>query len=325
LLLTRGNPLSNAENVLAGLDFRYRNDRVFGDQVLTADAWLQRSSQSGGGIEGSQEWAVGGLLRYPNDRFDAALGFAEFGRDFTPGLGFVNRPGIRDHLAEFHYRVRPGCFVRTVDTGFNFNFVTDLHNEIESGTLRFDLFDMENDPGDQASFKVLLRRERLVEPFEIEDGVVIPEGTYDFDRYRIAFESSRARPVSLALELEVGDFYTGERISILPTLELRPSPHLFVALEYEEERVRLPEGNFDARVGRIAVDVRFNADLFWTTLTQYDNLSKRLGIQSRLRWIVAPERELHFVVEHGMDHRDGRPLRSTLSRLTAKVQWSLRF
>ncbi len=41
--------------------------------------------------------------------------------------------------------------------------------------------------------------------------------------------------------------------------------------------------------------------------------------------IVAPEREIHLVVEHGMDHRRGRPLHTNLSRITSKVQWNFRF
>jgi len=330
MIVTRGDPLSNDENVLAGLDFRYRNDHVRGDQVVTADAWLQKSFQSGegpggGGTEGSQEWAVGGLLRYPNDRFEAELGFAEFGRDFNPGLGFVNRRGIRDYKAQFRYRARPDRLVRTADTGFKFTFVTDLSNEIESANLGFDWIELRNGPRDKVAFQTFLRRERLLEPFEIEDDVFIQPGTYDFDRHRVSLETSQSRPVAVALEIEWGDFFSGERLSILPTVELRPSKHVFVLLQYEEEQVRLPGGGFNARLGRIQVDLRFTSDLFWTTLTQYDNLSKRLGVQSRLRWIVAPEREIHWVVEHGMDHRGGRPLRSNLSRITGKVQWNFRF
>ena len=131
--------------------------------------------------------------------------------------------------------------------------------------------------------------------------------------------------ISVGVEIEWGDFFSGRRLSILPAVELRPSKHVFVFLQYEEEQVRLPGGDFNARVGRILIDLRFNADLFWTTLTQYDNLSKRLGVQSRLRWIVAPEREVHFVGEHGMDPRDGRPLHTNLNRITSKVQWNFRF
>jgi hypothetical protein len=330
MIVTHGDPRSNASNTLAGLDLRYRNDHVFGDQVVTGDAWVQKSFGSGDGpggrgLEGGQEWAFGGLLRYPNDRVEAELGFSEFGRDFDPGLGFVNRRGIRDYLVQTRYRVRPDGWLRTVDTGFKFTFVTDLSNEIESGSLGFDWIEFRTQPRDKLAVQTFLRRERLVEPFEIEDGVFIAPGTYDFDRHRVSFETSQSRPVSVALEIECCDFYSGRRLTILPTLELRPSKHVFLLLQYEEERVRLPGGDFDARLGRIQLDLRFNVEIFWTTLVQYDNLSKRLGAQSRLRWIVAPERELHLVVEHGMDHRDGRPLRTNLSRITTKVQWNFRF
>jgi hypothetical protein len=330
MILTRGDPLSNASNTLAGLDLRYRDDHAFGDQVVTGDAWVQKSFQSGDGpggegVEGSQEWAFGGRLAWPNDRLEGELAFAEFGRDFEPGLGFVNRRGIRDYLVQTRYRMRPEAWIRTVDTGFKFTFVTDLSNEIDSASLGFDWVEVRNQPRDKLAFQSFLRRERLLEPFEIEDDVFIAAGTYDFHRHKIGIETSQSRPISVALEIECCDFYDGWRLSILPTVELRPSKHVFLLLEYEEERVRLPGGDFDARVGRIQLDLRFNVDLFWTTLVQYDNLSKRLGAQSRLRWIVAPEREIHFVVEHGMDHRNGRPLRSNLSRITTKVQWNFRF
>jgi len=330
MIWTRGDPLSNASSQLAGLDFRYRKDDALGDQVLTGDAWVQKSFTSGDGpggdgVEGSQEWAFGGLLRWPNDRFEAELGFSEFGRDFDPGLGFVNRRGIRDYVVQTRYRVRPERAFRTVDTGFKLEFTTDLSNEIESASLGFDWIEVRTDPRDKVAFQSFLRRERLLVPFEIEDGVFIAAGTHDFHRHRVTLETSQSRAVALALEIECCDFFDGRRLSILPSVELRPSKHVFLLLEYEEERVRLPGGDFDARVGRVQVDLRFSVELFWTTLVQYDNLSKRLGVQSRLRWIVAPERELNLVVEHGMDHRDGRPLRSNLSRITTKLQWNFRF
>src|SRR5690606_14015285 len=39
IILTAGDPNSNSDNKLAGLDFRYLNTRIPGGRVLEADAW----------------------------------------------------------------------------------------------------------------------------------------------------------------------------------------------------------------------------------------------------------------------------------------------
>ena len=53
MIVTDGDPTSNLDNSLMGVDFRYLNSRLSGGRVLEADAWFQRSSTEGQSGENS--------------------------------------------------------------------------------------------------------------------------------------------------------------------------------------------------------------------------------------------------------------------------------
>ncbi|MBW2448693.1 MAG: hypothetical protein JRG83_22645 [Deltaproteobacteria bacterium] len=249
----------------------------------------------------------------------------EFGENFRPALGFVNRTDAREYRADLRFRERPERWLRTVDTGFDFLVITDLDSAIESADLRLDWLDVRTESNDQVRFRSHLRRERLDAPFEISKRVILPIGRHDFLRHEVLLSSSDTRRIRGEVRVQWGTFYTGDRLTFDALLELRPTRHFFIALEAEQNRVRLPEGNFDLRLARIRFDAMANPSLSWTTTFQYDNASESLGINSRIRWIVAPERELIFVVNQGFQHGDGRRLHSTVSELVAKIQWSFRY
>ena len=93
-ILTWGDPQSTRDNGVMGADYRYRNSSLFGDMTFIADGFLMRSFTSG--VEGQQgAWGVN--LDFPNDRWNARLGYHELQENFNPALGFVNRPGIRNY------------------------------------------------------------------------------------------------------------------------------------------------------------------------------------------------------------------------------------
>jgi hypothetical protein len=60
---------------------------------------------------------------------------------------------------------------------------------------------------------------------------------------------------------------------------------------------------------------------------QFDNESKNLGWQSRVRWILKPGNEVFIVFNQGwlQAERGDFRFRSTDTRLAGKFQYSLRF
>ena len=105
----------------------------------------------------------------------------------------------------------------------------------------------------------------------------------------------------------------------------RPARHaaLGLRIELDHNVGRLPAGNFEATV--VSGQLRFNpsADLQLSTLVQYDNESRSIGSNSRIRWTITPAPELFVVYNHNV--------RSLLDRwqlesnqLVMKVQYAWR-
>ena len=169
-------------------------------------------------------------------------------------------------------------------------------------------------------------REVLLEDFEISDGVVIPAGDYEYDG--ISFELSAANERALAgdLEVDAGDFFGGEIISIETGFAWRPNRSLFLGLGYEYNDVELPGGDFVTRLIQIDANYAFNARWSWVNLIQYDNESGSVGVNSRLRWNPREGQDLYIVLNHGFDAVGFfSGLDSTVSQFSVKYTHMFRF
>lgn len=339
LIVTRGDPTRTVDNWLAGADFRYRNSHLGGDRILQLDGWLQRSFSSG---QDGREAAFGFKLGYPNDRVNGSLAFAEVQENFEPALGRVTRRGIRRLDPAFRYRWRPGGVLRTIDTGFEASLVLDRRHHLETGVLTVNLVELGSQAGDLLRFQYILDHERPTDPFALAEDVVVGVEDYHFHRAGVRIDTADSRPVRLIFEFRFGEFFDGRLQETEATLELRPSPRLFVSLFYEQNDGRLPrrsgltpeeqaligrpvsEGDFTQRLVRLNLNVNFTPELSWTNVGQYDNTSDTLDVHSRLRWEVESGREVFFVVNQSWDV-DNSDLGPTVTDLTAKIGWTVRF
>ncbi len=324
LITTIGDPTSNDDNYIVGGDFNFRNSKVFGDKVVTSNLFFLHSS-SPDTVGDDQSWGATATLRYPKDRINASIGFKEIGERYNAALGFVPRRGIREYAGLFRYRWRPEkSWIRTIDTQVTPVVITNLDNDIETQITGFDFVTIESNEGDRIGLNLSLNREVLDAPFEIRPGVIIPVDDYRFERYGAEFSTSGSRALSFAAAVEAGDFFDGDRFDTALGVELRPSPHLFLGLSWEYNDVDLPEGDFDVHIARARVRFMFTPDLSWTNFIQWDNVSKSMGINSRVRWIVEPGSEIFFVVNQAFD-TEGSRFDSTFTEFTSKVGWTFRF
>jgi hypothetical protein len=327
VIATHGDPSSNRENNLVGTDFQYR-DSDFRGRTLTGKAWYQHSFS--GGVDGKQA-AFGGEIAYPNDVVNWLVGFQEIQKRYRPGLGFVNRTDIRRYDASYRYRIRPEeGLLRTIDSEVAGVLVTDMSNKAESGlltvrplTLGLSGFGAEGEPRDALELRYEHQFERLLVPFEISPGVILPVDRYHFDEGAIRVETSDRRVVRGSAEIGAGTFYSGERVRGLAVLEWRPNRHWHFTLTYDHNEVWLPEGDFRIELATARLVLSFTPDISWITFSQWDNVSDKLGINSRLRWIVEDGREFFVVFNHGLDTEDD--FRSERTEAVLKVEWTFRF
>jgi hypothetical protein len=369
MIFTNGDPRDEVDNNLIGTDLVYRNSELPGGQRMVANAWGMRTHSSTfrtpdfeGQDPSGDDYAFGGRLDYPNDRVSAYVTYAEFQEHFDPRLGyvnrvairdslgrpaFVNRVGIRDYNSYFRYRTRPtGSWIRTIDHGFQAHFVTDVDNHLETQEITLNLVEIANALDDRFRLSYLIDQERPTEDPYIHPDTYIPAGDYEFNQVQVLLESSGTRPVKGKLELTEGEYYDGRLSRIVAALELRPDPHLFVSLEWDQGDARLPErngpicpldqdpatcssystypGDFTKRLIRFKLNASVSTDISWLNTVQYDNVTDTTGFNSRLRWEIVPGREFFFVINQGWisGPDDFEPI---TQQLTAKLGWTFRY
>ena len=325
MILTNGDPRSNRGNLLAGADFRYRNTRLPGDRTLEGELWFQQSDTEG---TDGDETAWGLRLASPNSEgLRGELAYDTFSEDFNPALGFVNRSGIERTEFALGYSYRPAIhrWLRSFQTGIDFETFDRISGGLESSRFFLEVLEVEAHTGDEFSLNLARDREVLLEPFEIEDDVVIPRGDYEFDSIRIEVGGADERAIAPELELDVGDFYNGEILSAGAGVNWRPNEHLFLGFGYEYNDVDLPAGEFVTKLIQVEANYAFDVRWSWVNLIQYDNESDSVGINSRLRWNPRAGRDLYIILNHGFDAEGAfSRLRSSESSLSVKYTQTFR-
>ena len=331
-IVTDGNPRSNLDNSVTGVDLRYLNSRFGNSRVLEADAWFLQSDTEG--LSGDDR-AFGLGLRAPN-RAGLRWGLAtkEIQTNFNPALGYVNRTGIRDRIADVgythHFRGGPiaSWFARVdaqrielLDGGLQTQVVTITPLEIDSRSR------------DTVVVQYKSTDEVLIRPFRIyrdsadpSRQVVIPPGRYSFDEFIASANSGSHRRLVAAVHHRWGEFFSGQRDQYSTIVTWRPTKHFTFRVGYDYHDIRLPQGAFVTRLANLATEVAFNSDLLWINRVQYDNLSEEVGINSRLHWVLRDGREAYLVLNHNLqDYDRDNSFDETLSDLSLKVNYTFRF
>jgi hypothetical protein len=328
MIVTEGNPGALADNSLAGVDFRYRNSRLPGGKLVEVDTWLQESDTAG---ETGDQSAYGLRVGMPNNSgWRGGLGFEKLGEHFEPGLGFLNRPGVKafDFGTQYTHRPREGWF-RSISSGYDAERTELLSGELQSQSVRYTLIELENRVGDTLSVEHEAEQEELDEPFEISDGIVIPLGHYSFGGTSIEIETADQRKVWGSAGYQAGDFFGGHRTEIEAEISWRPSGRLRTSFGYDFNDIELPQGSFVTRLVSFRTDVAFSSKLSWVTRIQYDNVSERMGINLRLHWIPEAGREGFLVLNHNLlrdfgVERDDR-FHSEVADTVIKYSYTFRF
>jgi hypothetical protein len=301
---TNGNPDGVTSNTLAGVDAVWQTAKFHGDKNLGFGLWGARSfGEVGPGDRNG--WGV--KAQYPNDLWNIQAAFNEFGDALDPVLGFLPRPGTRQYFAGAAYQPRPsgGTFPGVRQFFFELypRLITDLHGETETWRVFTAPINFETQEGDHYEANYIPEFQRLVEPFEIAPGVVIPAGKYQFHRFRLQAESSDSRPLSIGATVWLGDFYGGNLTQVEGFAKwTEGSGHLQLALTVENDYGYLPEGNFIFRLWQLKTVYALNPNLLLAAFFQYDSESQDLGLNARLRWTIQPGNDVFLVWNRGWKH-----------------------
>ena len=329
IITTQGSPTAALDNSLAGVDFQYRNTRLARGRSLETDVWYQQSDTET--LDGDDA-AYGMSLRFPSSQgFRGILQYRELEQQFNPALGFIDSTGISDAFFNVGYMLRPSeGALESWLANFDYQRIDYLNGGgLKTEAFFFRPFTFTNRTGDSIMLAISDFTERLIEPFQIYPGIVIPIGEYDADTRGIQAGTGSHRKVSAftrIVEYPDGKFYGGDRSDRFLELTWRPSARFRGSLSYEYNDIHLPQGSFEVRLVRAGIDFAFSPTLSWVNLIQYDNVSEIAGINMRLHWIPEAGREVYFVINHNVEDFDrDNSFHSSFSDATAKVSYAFRF
>lgn len=322
LIGTVGDPFSRADAWTAGVDFTYQTSSL-GDsgKNFLVGAWGLLTDRAD--LTEGDRSAYGFKIDYPNDPLDVAFTYKRIGDAFDPSLGFVPRRGIQQFSPNGAYTVRPEWeWLRSAAFELRTQFVTDLDGNLESYRVFTAPINLDFESGDQFEFNVVPTGDRLDEPFEIADGVVIPAGDYDWTRYQLEAGSASKRPVSADASWSFGSFYGGTLDQIELQLNWNPSALLNFEISGERNIGELPGGDFTLDLAAFRVAVNFSPDLTLSSFIQYDNESDSLGTNTRLRWVFSPVGDLFVVHNYNVFDPFAGPTSTNL--LAVKIRYAFR-
>ena len=322
-MATGGDPLGRAGSFTVGADFTYQTSRFRGSKNFSAGIWGLATGRDD--LRGYREKTAFGLkVDYPNDLWDCFLLYRRIGDGFDPSLGFVPRRGINAYLGGCTFAPRPqDSFIRQMFHQFYPSLTTDLGGRWESYEVVMTPVNWQLESGEQFELTVAPRGERLVEPFAIAEGVVVPPGSYDWRRYRVEAETAGKRRLSVEASWEFGGFYTGTLQQVELEAAWTPSPLVTILVDAEHAIGRLEEGDFDLTL--VGTRVRLNAspDLQLNAFVQYDTSDRTFGANTRLRWTFHPRGDLFVIYNHNLRDVEDR-WRREASELLVKLQYTFR-
>jgi hypothetical protein len=157
--------------------------------------------------------------------------------------------------------------------------------------------------------------------------LVLPPGEYRFTRWRQNLATAQKRRLQGSIGTSFGTYWSGHAETLTTGLTYKIPPRVTASFNTNFTFARLPQGDFIARI--LSAQVSFTASplLLFSNLVQYDNRSRNLGWQSRIRWTLEPGNDLFFVFSQGWieDPADRYSFRAQDSKVSAKFQYTARF
>jgi hypothetical protein len=329
-IFTTGSPALPISSRTFGGDIRLGTSHFLGaPQNLSVSGYALRSMNEG---THGRDLSYGIEAQYPNDKFDAQFTWRDIQENFRPGVGFVQRRNLRLFRIGASYNPRPKNFLgiqQMIHDVYYTQYTRLDTGEVESWELYIGPIDWHFKSGDSlhALFDVIPAYERLFLPFTIFRGVVLPPGEYRTTRLRYNLASAQKRRLYGSVMGSFGPYWSGRAATVQTSVTYKVPPRFAISFNTNQTFARLPQGNFIARI--ISSQINFAASPFlsFSNLIQYDNQSRNLGWQSRVRWILRPGNDFFFAFNQGwiQDVAGGYRFTPQDSKLSAKLQYTFSF
>lgn len=312
---SRGGP-HGAYDVSLGTDV---NARLFSNLLIKSYVAAAKDGPSSLGAR------AGRLSLGWRDAFwDVSALYRSIDEDFSPGLGFVRRTGIRQSYATLggHFTRLNMLNLLELNPWVEVNYVTNPASVLETRTATSG-FDIDFKPGDAIDFSISDNYERVVQPFAVLSRATIEPGEYGFVLASAQFQSSRKRFVAGRTRVTTGGFFGGRRTSLEIEGVWKPNHHFSLQLLGQQHRLDVSGERFTTGVWGARIELAGSTHLFGSAFLQYNGLTDEWISNARVNLIHAPLSDL-FLVFTERRHAGGSGSvahRQLVAKVTRLLSW----
>ena len=318
---------------LFGADLELKTSEFMGDKNLQFQTFFVHHTAPYSEPELSiSDLSVRGFrITYPNDIFRSHVSYREFGNNYNPAVGFGRRNGFKRIQPSFSYHPRPERydFIRQVEFGIQYEFMTDLENKMLKKQTTITPFNIRFESQDQLSAKIVSLIEYLDKPFTIYEDITIPIEEYSSAELQVKFETSEKRMLSTEFEYQTGDFWNGQKQTIKTQISVKPFSGFNIQTEYEKNSVKLSGKSFNTELYNFELGIYPTPRTAIFSNLQYDNVSDALGLFAKLQHTIRPGSDFYLVYTHNWISLSDQIFDfdlMTVSKVSSlKINYSLRF
>jgi len=311
ILLNRQGGVTHAHNRAAGVDAEFN----------ITDYWRIKAFLAATATPGLRSSFLTGRIQsnYETDRFRLIAIWESIGPNYNPEMGFAERIGVRQYFVNGAYKPRPK-FLKKQVRQMEFEAELEYYEDYRTGKLQtrqpqFQWTTLFQNSGlSEVQFREVT--DALSQPFEIRPGIVIPTGTYHFNRSSVSYNSDNSKRVIFGVREQWGDFYSGTRSESEASLTLRPTDHLLLSVDDSYNLVHLAQGDFSTNLLAGRASYNFSRKLLTNVFVQVNSAAQVTAINARLRYIFRPHSDFYFIYNQSTGKGLERPSRQVQFKIT---------
>jgi hypothetical protein len=284
-------------NRVAGVDasFRFYDYLGIGGEIagVVADDFLEADPERADNpLTG--RFGIG----WTSDRWNVSGTYQRVDDDFKTDLGFIRRRDVANQSYRLGWNPRPSFTpaIRQFRFSGSFSHLTDIDGNFLQQKAGISA-NMSLQSGDRIDFNVGRDLERLDRIFFVsfKDNIFVLPGDYETTDYSLNFTSFSARRVSGRMRVSWGDYWDGTRRSYRPGGTFRFNEKFTLSPSYSFNHIELPTGVYDTHTVTARVTYNFNERWLTNSLVQYNNVSGRMSVYARLRYVINEIDSFFFV------------------------------
>jgi hypothetical protein len=315
-----------AYNRVYGSDLTYSTSELWGNKNLLVGASFAVSDTKVFGESenlNKENLTYNLFLSYPNDIIEYDFAYTTVQKGYKPEMGFTYRKNYQMIYTELQFNPRfkklpffRNLIFKPIDINY---YINDETKKMESVFYEWRPLGFVLKSGEFMEFNVQHLYDEPQEDFDLIDSVIIPAGAYWDNRIELQLSTFKGRKIAASGEINIGEFYTGNRQRYELYTYFNFNKHLNVSVDWQRNNVQLPEKSFSTDEFGGRIDFAFNPKLQTSLFTQWNNEDDIVLLNYRINWIPKIGSFFYFVINQ--EYNTENSIKLVRTTIIAKLIW----